>query len=346
MPAPFPLLERLCNAYGVSGDEGPVRALIQKEIAPYVDTATVDKMGNLICRQKGKKFPVLLVAHMDEIGLMVKRISESGHIYFSLLGGMNEDSLLGQRVHIKSRKGYNVHGVVTYEAMHVGRGQPENFPAFTDMYVDTGLSKKELEKAGITTGSYMIPEKKLGHLGNPAIVSGKALDDRIGCAILIELARRMKKVKTGLDVYYVFTVQEEMGLYGAKTSIYHIEPEWAVIVEATDSPDFLPSDTGIGRGPSITVKDAEFISNKCLRESLIHCAKRRKIPYQLEVSDFGTTDALDISLSKGGIQSAVVSVSVRNLHTTVSIAHLRDIEQTVLLLEALLKNPPKLCTHH
>ena len=334
------ILEDLSNAYGVSGMESEVRNKIIRYIKPYMSSIDVDRMGNLICHKKGTNPPVMLAAHMDEIGLVIKEIDEWGHIYFSLIGGLNEETLIGQEVHILTRKG-KYHGVVSYSGMHVGQ-QAKKFPNYGQMYVDTGLNRKELSKRNITVGTYMVPERKFRHLGEKNVVSGKALDDRIGCTMLIELARRIKG-NMEANVYFVFTVQEEMGLYGAKTSVYRIEPVWALSVDVNAASDFRKSDSGIGRGPSITVKDSQFIANQCLVDTMVECAKKLRIPYQLEVSDTGTTDALTISLSKGGIPAGVVGVAVRNIHSTVGVAHLRDIEQGIRLLEELVKRPPAKC---
>ncbi len=334
------ILEDLSNTYGVSGMEHEVRQKILKYIRPYVNTAEVDRMGNLICHKKGKHPPIMLAAHMDEIGLVIKEIDNDGHIYFSLIGGINEETLIGQEVHIITRKD-KFHGIITHEAMHLGL-KPTRFPIYQEMYVDTGLTKKELLKRDITVGTYMVPERKFRTLGSEDIASGKALDDRIGCTILIELAKMIKNNRN-IDVYFVFTVQEEMGLYGAKTSIYKIDPVWAASVDVTMAHDFRKNDSGIGHGPAITVKDSEFIANQCLVDTMIASARKLKIPYQLEVSDVGTTDALTISLSKGGIPAGVVSVCVRNVHSTVGIADMNDIKNAIKLLEDLVKKPPASC---
>jgi len=182
-------------------------------------------------------------------------------------------------------------------------------------------------------------------LGNEDLILGKALDDRMGCYVLLELARILKK--TTLDIYFVFTVQEEVGLYGAKTSLHGIDPDWAIVVDATgadDSRKHLHDATKhVGRGPCITIKDADVISNVCISDWLKQMAKKKKIPVQLEVTDLGSTDALSISVSKGGIPTTSVGVAVRNLHTTAGVASKKDIFHLIMLLEALLRDHPKKC---
>lgn len=332
------LLRRLMDASGISGNEAEVRSIILKEIKKYVHSAKVDKFGNLIAHKKGSKPTILLTAHMDEIGLMVKKIADDGRIFISDIGGMEPLPLAGQRVMIQTKSGI-VYGVITTE--DISHSYPEDtVPNIRSIFVDTGLNKKNLIELGVEIGSYLTFERKALAFGSEKIISGKALDDRAGCYILIELAKRLEKANC--EIFYIFTVQEEVGLYGATTSIYNINPDWAIIVDATNSNDYLdvPSKI-IGHGPCLTVKDEEMITNKCIRDWLKDIAIKNKIPYQLEVSNFGTTDALNISISKGGIPSAVVGIPVRNLHTTFGIAHLDDIENAIKLIELLLQNPPK-----
>ena len=338
------LIEKLCNTDGVSGDEGRVRNLILKEMKKYVNKCSVDKMGNLICYKKGKGDSVMITAHMDEVGLMVNNIDENGHIHFSLVGGIEEQTLIAQRLRILTKKGV-IKGVITHKELHMDFIEnPYKLPDYTRMYVDTGLTKQELVKKGVRTGNYMVPDEILTTLGDNRIISGKGLDNRIGCAIVIEIAKRMKSHNR--SVYYVFTVQEEVGLYGARTSIYNINPTWAITVETAPCTDFLyqrGSKKGLNKGTVITLKDAQFIANKCLSDTMIDVAKKKRIPYQLEVSDIGTTDALSISLSKGGIPTAVLSVPVRNIHSTISVAHMNDVEDTARLIHEVMKKPPAKC---
>lgn len=335
------LLRQLIDAFAPSGAEKEVRSIIQKAIKPYVDDVKVDKYGNLIAHKKGKGPKVMLVAHMDEVGLMVRHIQDNGMIRFSPVGGIEPLSLLGQRVKIFTDK-KAIEGIISVREVSATLNMPIESPTLDELYVDTGLSQKELTKLGVRAGSYLNLHSDSDTLGNKDIICGKALDDRIGCYILIEIAKRLKKAKG--DIYFVFSVQEEIGLYGAKTAVYSVEPEWAIAVDvaAANDQDRHPT-LFIGRGASITVKDADMIANKCINDWLIKIATKKKIPYQLDVTDAGTTDALTISLSKGGIPTAVVGVPVRNLHTTVGIAHRKDIECAIKLLTELMRDPPKTC---
>ena len=332
------LLEKLINAYGVSGSEEEVRSIIEKEIKKYVDEVSVDKIGNLIATKKGSQPRVMLAAHMDEVGIVAKNISDDGRIYFSLVGGIDLTTLLGQRVVVKQGK-KRIIGIISTEKMEEGASIKET-PTLDDMFVDFEFNKKELKKNGIDIGTFMIFEQTTEYLDNGQTICGKALDDRIGCYILIELAKRLKKTKN--EVNFVFTVQEEIGLYGAKLSAYKIEPDWAIVVDVTYISE-KNSAKRIGNGPCITIKDVSMIGNKCINNWLLDIAKKKKIPVQLDVSDFGTTDALNISLSRGGVPSTALCIAIKNIHSAVGVASLKDVENAIALLHELLKNPPKVC---
>ena len=335
------LLHELMYIFGPSGNEGKIREFIKKQIKPYVDDIKVDSLGNLIAHKKGDSPRVMLAAHMDEIGIMIKSIDAQGRIYFSPVGGIQPIVLLGEIVHIYAKK-REIHGVITTDIMSADEDIAQ-LPKLSEMYVDTGLSLKELKALGVEIGSYLNLEQKKGPLlGNKNIISGKALDDRVGCYILIELIKKLKNTKN--EIYFAFTVQEEVGLYGAKTSAYRIEPEWAIAIDVTSADDMMTKPTvTLGAGPCITIKDADMLSNKCINGWFEDIAKAKKIPLQLQVSDFGTTDAMTIIISKGGVSATVLSVGVRNLHSTISIVHREDIDNAIKLLYELMKKPPKVC---
>lgn len=337
----FKALHELIDIDGTSGNERFVRQYIMKQIKPYVDEMNVDKLGNLICHIKGKKPTIMIAAHMDEIGLIVKRIEEDGRVYVSALGGITTLNVVGQTVTIHGQK-KQVKGVITTKEINNDYEVTE-LPEINDVFVDTGMTKKQLLAAGVQIGSYLGLEWRDHELGNPDLIAGKALDDRIGCFALIEVARRLQK-KSPVDLYIVFTIQEEVGLYGAKVSAYTVEPDMAVAVDVSNANDTNDAPTKIlGEGPVLTVKDDEMIGNRCLNDYFQEVAKKKKVPLQLEVSNFGTTDAITISLSKGGVPATALGVAVRNIHTTHSIASLVDIERLVTLLEEFCKNPPTHC---
>ncbi len=334
------LLEKLTLAQGPSGNEGDIRNIIKKELKPHVNELYVDKFGNVVGRKKGKGISVMLVAHMDEIGLMIKSIDFFGKICLSAVGGIDPITLLGEKVKIKTKKG-DVFGVITTKEIH-NSDEVTKLPYMKDIYVDCGISKSELDKKGIKVGDYVYIMKHFTPLGKDTFC-GKALDDRVGCYVLLEVARKLKKA--GAEVYYVFTVQEEVGLYGAKTSVYSIDPDYAIIIDVTNADDgsVEKSQKKVGFGPTILMKDAEMIANKCINDFLFDVAKKLKIKLQPDVSEFGTTDALSISVSKGGIPCTVLGVPIRNLHTTTGVASFKDIDDLIKLLVGFLKGPKRIC---
>ncbi len=334
----------LLDASGPSGDETPVRNFIMKHMKQYGAQIHVDKFGNLICRKKGKGPSIMLAAHMDEIGVMVKKIKENGNLIPTAVGGLEPITLLGEHVSLKTKQGM-ITGVITTKEIEDGE-EIKQLPDMDDLIVDTGLDRETLISLGVNIGDYFHVLTKATTLGAPNVISGKALDDRLGCFVLLTVAKHLAKVKLPADVYYVFTVQEEVGLYGARTSVYSLDPDMALVVEITNADEFA-RDKGtkrIGGGPCITVKDADMIGNKKINDLLREVAQKLNIPLQAEVSDFGTTDALSISVSKGGIPTGVLSVPIRNIHTTAGIAHLTDIGATIKMVEYLLVNAPRLCS--
>lgn len=336
------LLQKLVNALGPSGNESTVRNIIMTEIKKHVNSVQIDKMGNLICHKKGKGPKVMLAAHMDEIGLMTRNILDNGRIRFVAVGGIEPTTLIAQRVSIVNSDNKVVcTGVITHLDLHEGLETQEDLK-ISDLYVDCGLTKKELEKLKVTTGCFMIPKNDFSFLGNTKIISGKSLDNRVGCYVLLKLAQKLKDAPA--DIYFVFTVQEEIGLYGAQTSVYTINPDWAVAVDTTSAEDGEePYFSELGKGPCITLMDVEIISNRCLNDHILSLAKKNNINIQQKVEQFGTTDAAKLMLSRGGVPATTVSVALRNIHSTVTIAHTDDIKDAINLLYQLMKHPPKTC---
>ncbi|MDO8642993.1 MAG: M42 family metallopeptidase [Candidatus Woesearchaeota archaeon] len=340
------LLEKLMNALGPSGDEGAVRDIIKKEIVPFVDEIKVDKFGNLIARRAGKGTKIMFVAHMDEIALMVKNINELGQMSFSAVGGVEALTLVGETVRILNNKNQFVcEGIVSCEELHEDL-ELEKLPKLNDLYIDAGVSRNELKKLGIDVGCYVIPTHSFRYLGSKKYISGKAVDDRVGCYVLVELIKQLKQKKYAEDLYFVFSVQEEIGLYGVQVSLYQINPDWGIAIDTTNAEDSDPADplVTLGKGPVITLKDSEIITSKLLDDHIKSLAKKHKIPHQPKVEDVGTTDATKIMLHKEGLPSTMVGLPVRNIHSSVGIVHLDDITNCIRLLQLLLDNPPCMST--
>jgi len=270
------------------------------------------------------------------------KIKEDGKMSFAPVGGIEPATLLGQYVAIIDNKNEMIiAGVISYKDLQDDLVIDE-IPNFEDLHIDTGLSKKEILKKNIGIGAYAVPFQEARTLGNENIIAGKALDDRTGCFILTQVAEKLKKIDQ--DIYYVFTVQEEVGLYGAQTAVYRIDPDWGIAVDVTNAEDYeKESVVEIGKGPVLGIMDAELISNRCLNKWLIEIAKSKRIPLQYKIDNTGTTDATKIMLSKGGVPSTVLGIAIRNLHSTISVGNMHDIKDTIEILIELLKNPPKVC---
>jgi endoglucanase len=341
------LLKKLSNAHGVSGSEGSVHNIIKKELKGSVDEIREDSMGNLIAIKKGGKFSVMLAAHMDEIGLMVKYIDDKGFIRFVTLGGWYAPTLYNQRVIFHGSKG-QVYGVIGGKPPHMmDEEERKKGVKADDMFVDVGARHAgDVSELGIAIGTPVTIDREFTELANGR-VTGKAFDNRAGVAMLIKAVKTMKSPNT---VYAVFTVQEEVGLKGARTSSYTLDPDCAIATDVTipgDHPGIEKKDANIemGRGPVITIVDAGgrgLIASRALVTWLSETAEREDIPVQLEVGSGGTTDATAIHLTKGGIPSTTISIATRYIHSPVEVLALEDIEDGVRLIVEALKTKPKL----
>ncbi len=337
------LLERLSNAHGLSGYEGSVREIIEEEVRPYIDEIRTDKMGNLIATKRGGSPVVMLAAHMDEIGLMVKYVDDKGFVFFTKSGGWFDQTLLNQRMILHTENG-KIYGVIGSKPPHAMKEEDKKKPVEADaMFIDVGAtSKEDAEKMGVKTGTPVTSDTEFKSLGNDR-VTGKAFDNRAGCVMLISALREMKDVKA--TVHAVFTVQEEVGLKGARTSAFGLNPDVALATDVTitgDHPGIEKKHSAIdmGKGPSITVSDAEgrgIIVPEPVLRWLKEAAESNKIPYQLEVGVGGTTDASAIHLTREGIPSGVISPPSRYIHTPVSVMSMSDLENAVLLVARALE---------
>lgn len=336
------LLEKLSNAYGVSGFEDDVRNLMMEELTGHVDDIDVDKMGNLIATKNGKPDgkKVMLAAHMDEIGLIVRYIDKNGFIKFSKLGGINDQMLLNQEVYIHS-EGEKILGVIGSKPPHRMKAAEKKKPVqYENMFIDIGASSKEDAEEMVNIGDPITIKQKFAELKND-LVMGNAMDNRVGCAILLEV---MKRARSDATIYGVGTVQEEVGLKGAKTAAYRINPDMALALDVTisgDHPGMKEEDAPAkaGEGPCIILTDASgrgIITHPQVKELLIQVAEEEEIPYQLEVSEGGTTDATAIHLTREGIPTGVISPPSRYIHTPVSVVNIKDVENAVKLILAVV----------
>jgi endoglucanase len=324
------LLEKLSNAHGVSGFEDDVREVLRSELEEYVDEIKIDSLGNLFCVKNGGELEIMVASHIDEIGMIVKYIDDKGFIRVSTLGGWFDQTALNQRVVLHGEKG-RVYGVLGCKPPHLMKDdERKKVIQIRDMFVDIGASSKdEVVEMGINVGTPITVDREFRVL-NKSRVTGKAFDNRAGVAMMVEAIRQTNSSAT---IYAVGTVQEEVGLKGARISAYAIEPDVAIATDVCVSADFPGAessymDVKLGSGPAITVVDASgrgLIASKKIIDWLKTTAQRFEIPYQMEVADGGTTDATAIHLTKAGIPSGVVSVPARYIHTPVEVLDLSDL---------------------
>ncbi len=332
----YSLLKRLTEAIGPSGYEDSVRDIVVDELKSYADSLWIDSLGNVIAVKKGSKGAarLMIAAHMDEIGLIISYIDERGFLRFQPIGGVSERTLLGQRVAIKTLNGDIIRGVIGTKPPHIMKPEEmKQVPDSKDLYIDVGVSSRaEVEKLGITIGSIAVFERDLTTLGTSDVIIGKALDDRVGVAAMIEAFKAIDG--NDVDVYAVATVQEEVGLKGARVAAYSITPHIALALDVTVASDVAGVSeqdwiTQLGKGPAIKVADGRaasgLIAHPAVRNKLIEIAKQYGIPYQLEVLHGGTTDASIIALNKEGVPAATISIPTRYIHSPAEVANLNDI---------------------
>ncbi len=344
MVATINLLKELTEAHGVPGYEAPVRAVLRKHLSPLGDLSQ-DKSGNLICEKVGgaESPRVMLAGHMDEIGFMVKHITKKGFLKFLPLGGWFDQILLGQRVVIKTRKG-DVVGVIGAKPPHMlSPEERSKVVKKKDMYIDVGAtSKEQVDEIGIRVGDPVVPRTDFVTLASGDTFMSKAFDDRVGTALIVSALTELQEQDHPNTIVGVATVQEEVGLRGAKTSAWSADPDVAIILEsdiAGDVPGIEPEESSVklGAGPSVLIYDARMIPNLKLRDFVIDTAEELEIPIQLSYVEGGATDGGMIHIHKTGVPTVVLSVASRHIHSDSSIIHHSDYEHAVKLLVALLK---------
>jgi putative aminopeptidase FrvX len=328
------LIKELTEAFGPSGSEDAVRELIKKRISGHVDEVRTDALGSLIALKKGRAKrgvqarKVMLAAHMDEIGVIISHVDEKGFLRFARVGGVFPLHLLGSRVVFAD----GATGVI-------GREKPATrteFPDIHKMFIDVGAPDKEqlTRKVG-DVAAFVRPFNDLGQR-----LMAKAFDDRIGCAVLVQTVLELKT--TPHDVYFVFTVQEEVGLRGALTSAFGVEPDVAVAVDVTgtgDTPEAHPMAVSLGAGPAIKVKDRGMLAHPGVKNWMANTAERLGLPYQFEVLEFGSTDAMAIQTSRAGVAAGVLSIPCRYVHSPSEMVDYNDVQNAVKLLLGLLSGP-------
>ena len=325
------LIKRLTEAYGPPGYEQAVRNIIQDEIALHTDEIEIDPLGNLHALKKGsgKGIRIMLAAHMDEIGLMVAHINEKGFARFTTMGGVRHETMVGNRAVFTN----GALGVISVEnwLLHSALDQSQR-----TLYLDFGA--KSNKDVPVRVGAVAAFQRPFVDLGE--VLVAKSMDDRIGCAVLVETLKQLKK--TPHEVHFVFTVQEEVGTRGATTAAYKVHPDVSIAVDVTDSgdvPERKHFDVKMGLGPAIKVMDGGMLAHAGLKRWLVDTAAKNKIPHQLEVLTFGTTDARAMQLAHEGSAAGAVSIPCRHIHTPSEMVSFTDVQNAVKLLLALLASP-------
>ncbi|MBI5568053.1 MAG: M42 family metallopeptidase [Chloroflexi bacterium] len=324
------LIQKLVNAFGPTGFEDEVRSIIQAEIKGLADEVSVGKLGSLIALKKGtgRGKKIMLVAHMDEIGLMVTHIDNRGYARVTPLGTVFPLYAVGQRVRFTDGRA----GVLCVDR----REDSTKVPNFDQLYIDLGA--KDKKSCPVNVGDVAAFQQSSAEFDGRLMA--KSLDDRLGCAMLIEVLRRL--TSTPHDVYCVFSVQEELTSVGARTAAYSIEPDVAIVVDVTstgDTPKALPMAVELGKGPAIKVRDAGSIADPRVRRWMVQRAKEAKIPYQLEILRDGSTDADVIQPARDGVPSGGVLIPCRHVHSPTELVDMADVENGVKLLLELVKKP-------
>jgi endoglucanase len=329
-----PLIQKLTETFSPSGYETAIREIIRAEVKPFADEVRVDALGNLIVRKgsKGKNGKrIMLAAHMDEIGLMVTHVDENGFVRFASIGYVRPQTLLSGRVHFADGS----EGVVGMEVELLA----SDLPTLDRCYIDVGAtSTRDCPVKVGDVGAFQRPFIDLGQR-----LVAKSMDDRIGCAVLIETLHSLKT--SPHEIHFVFTTQEEIGTRGATTSAFGIDPDIGLAVDITptgDTPKSKRMTVSLGKGPAIKVKDTGMLADPRIVEWMCATAEKKRIPYQREVLEVGSTDARAIQLARSGVLAGSLSIPCRYVHTPSEMVDYGDVQNSVKLLVALLGAPADL----
>ncbi|MDD3765757.1 MAG: M42 family metallopeptidase [Eubacteriales bacterium] len=313
------LLRRLCQAFGPSGNEGKIREIIKNEVKPYADEITQDTLGNLIVRKKGTGKKIMLSAHMDEVGIIVTVIDDKNYIHFSNIGGVKPETLHSSKVEFENG------------AVGVVYKKVEKPSKLADFYIDSFDACKGDKPYSVKVGDVGVMRGAFDVFGD--FISSKALDDRVGCYILIETLKQISGSEN--DLYFVFSVQEELGLRGAKTAAAGISPDYAIAVDVTTCDDFPGGGKyplKLGEGPAIKIKDNSIMCHPIIKKHLSDVAQKHNIKVQYEVLDVGGTDAGAIHTSGAGVATGAISIPTRYIHTPCETVSISDVKGAINLL--------------
>ena len=338
------LLRELTEAPGVSGYEREVREIIRKHLRD-ITVIEQDRLGSIVCRKSGDaETPrIMLAGHMDEIGFLVKLITDEGFLRFSPVGGWWGHVMLAQQVVIKTRKG-DVYGVIGSKPPHILTDEErKKLQDPKDMYIDVGAtSAEEVKELDIRPGDPIVPVCPFTVLSTGKTYLAKALDDRVGCGLVIDVIKGLTREKHPNTVYGVGTVQEEVGLRGARTSSWVVDPDVGITMEvgiAGDVPGVKKEEAQakLGKGPVIVIRDGSMLPNIRLRDLVVDTADELQLPYQVDFLERGGTDSGAIHLHRRGVPNIVIGVPTRHIHSHAGIFHREDYDRTVQLVTAVIK---------
>lgn len=334
------LLKTLSELNGTSGAEGSVRDFLRQQLEPFVDTIVVDKMGNLIATKKahlpGPK--IMLTAHMDEVALMITDITSDGYLKFQPVGGIDARILVSKPVQIND----TLVGVIGSKAIHLQKlSERQKALSIDKLYIDIGAKSKEDAAGKVKLGDYAYFMTKCEPFGE-GLYKGKAFDDRVGCALLVELLKK----DYSFPLVAAFTVQEEVGLRGAKVAAYHVAPDFAIVLEGTVAADVSDREedgwvTELGKGPACSLMDRTTLYSPKLIQWVVDLAREKGIPLQFRRGTSGGNDAGSIHISKAGIPTIVLSVPCRYIHSFASVISEHDYTACLNLVHELLDDLPR-----
>jgi len=328
------LIQKFVETPGPSGYESIIRQVIRAEVEPLADQVTVDALGNLIVRKgtpSSNGMKIMLAAHMDEIGLIATHIDENGFVRFTTIGGVRAYNCPGGRVRFLN----GTCGVIGIENLD----NPSSTPLFDQMFIDVGAGARK--DCSVRVGDVAVFERPYLDLGKRLVA--KSMDDRTGVAVLIETLRQIDN--SPHEIYFVFSVQEEVGVRGATTAAYGIDPQLGLAVDVTgtgDTPRGIKMEVGLGKGPAIKVRDAGMLADPRVIDWMVRTAEKAKLPYQLEILEGGTTDARAMQLARAGVPAGCLSIPSRYIHSPSEMVDYNDVQQAVKLMVALVSQPVEL----
>jgi tetrahedral aminopeptidase len=330
------LIQKLVETQGPSGYEAQTRSVVRAEIEAFADEIQVDALGNLIAlKGKGEEaeMRIMLAAHIDEIGVMVTQVDANGFVRFTTLGGVRPYTCVGGRVRFLN----GAAGVINMEPLD----DAARLPTFEQLYIDLGSSARDTTP--VRVGDVATFERPFLDLGNRLVA--KSLDDRIGAAVLIETLRQLKS--TPHQLYFVFSTQEEVGVRGATTAAYAINPDLGLAVDVTGTGDTprrskVRMEVSLGKGPAIKVRDGGMLADRRVVDWMVQASERLALPYQMEILEGGSTDARAMQLARAGVPAGCLSIPCRYVHSPSEMVDYEDVQNAVRLLVELVSQPVKL----